>query len=175
MALSPASFAVSQTIGLPSIINIADNSTGTDSLVTDRKVYLTDVYGNYITAAGTFVAKTSTDWPYANTSIAIDCLKNDMALNIEVDWLNNVGTILYTKTVLYDFTLYGLQALFALTQTLSSAPQTMQDQNFWSNKVILRGCIDDADNAVTIGNNQAISQAALDRAAIIIAKQNIYF
>lgn len=169
-------FSASQTIGVPSTIILTDTSTGTfDPAITDRKVYMTDVAGNYITAAGSFTTSTSTDWPVADSTVSIACLNTDMALQIRVDWLDVSNVVLYSKTTLFDFEMYGIMGSFALTQALSSKPNTIQDTNYWNNRIILTVNLDDANNAVSVGNNQFISQAALDRATYMLSNQNLYF
>jgi hypothetical protein len=171
-----ASFSVSQTIGLPNIISLADTSTNTfDPAITVREVVMVDAYGNYITASGSSVTPASTTWLVSDMSISIDCLKVDMALQITVNWLSITGAVLYTQTALYDFTQYGVLASFALTQDLTGKPNTLQDQNYWMNRMILRCNIDDADNAVSIGGNIYIAQSSLDREQEMISRQNLYF
>lgn len=168
-------FSTTQTIGIPAVINLTDTSTGTDVTIVARLVYIVDAAGNYITASGSFTVPTYTSWVYTDISISINCLPQDLSLNIRVDWIDNTGTVIYTKTVLSDFTMYGLLGSFSLTQDLSAAPNTIQDTNYWMNRIILRCNIDDADNAVFIGGNQFISQAALDREAYMLANQNLFF
>jgi len=169
-------FSASQTVGIPNTIILTDSSTGIfDPAITDRKVYITDVAGNYITANGSFTVPTSTDWPVADLTVSIACLDNDMALQIRVDWLDVTDVVLYTKTILFDFEMYGLMGSFQLTQALSSKPNTIQDANYWNNRIILTVNLDDANNAVTVGNNQFISQSALDRATYMLANQQLYF
>lgn len=168
-------FSTTQTIGIPAVINLTDTSTGTDVTIVARLVYIVDAAGNYITASGSFTVPTYTSWVYTDISISINCLPQDLSLNIRVDWIDNTGTVIYTKTVLSDFTMYGLLGSFSLTQDLSAAPNTIQDTNYWMNRMILRCNIDDADNAVFIGGNQFISQAALDREAYMLANQTLFF
>lgn len=169
-------FSATQTIGVPSVINLTDTSTGTDVTIVTRSVYILTASGSYLTASGgSYNVPTFTPWVYTNATISIDCLPQDLSLNIRVDWLDINGAVIYTKTILFDFTMYGLLGSFSLTQDLSAAPNTIQDTNYWMNRMILRCNIDDADNAVFIGGNQFISQAALDREAYMLANQNLYF
>ena len=82
MALTPL-FTSSQTVGLPNIITITDTSTGSDVLVTQRRVYLIKQDGTYLVPVGT-----TTDyivWDYADVSIDIDALDKDYCLNVKVD------------------------------------------------------------------------------------------
>lgn len=168
-------FSISQTIGLPSIISIVDTSTSPDGAVTSRQVSLVNALAQYVTAAGSFTAPTYTTWAIADSSIAIDCLKADLALQITINWLDINGAVLYTKTALYGFTQYGVLASFELTQDLTGKPNTLQDQNYWLNRMILRCNIDDADNAVAIGGNIYIAQASLDREQSMLANKSNLF
>lgn len=174
MPLVP-NFSSSQVIGLPSTIYLLDSSTGSDVLIISRRVALIDAQGNYLTADGSFTTPTYTTWAYASSSTSIAALTSDFAINVTVDWLNAAGAVLYTKTTLYPYTLYGLEGSFALTQALTASPNIIQDQNYWLNRMILRCNIDDADNAVDIGGNIFIAQAALDREAYMLANQQLYF
>lgn len=168
-------FIASQTIGLPSVITLTDTSSGSDILIISRKVAIVNAQGEYITASGITTAAAYTTWAYADATISIDCLDVDTAPNITVYWLNSIGATLYSKTTLYAFTLYGLEGSFQLTQALSAAPMTIQDTNYWMNRMILRCNIDDADLAVSIGGNIYIAQAALERETYLLANQTIYF
>lgn len=174
MALTP-NFIASQTIGLPGTITLTDTSTGSDVLIISRKVAIVNAQAEYITASGIDTAAAYTTWSYADAAISIACLDVDTAPNITVYWLDSTGATLYSKTTLYPFTLYGLEGSFQLTQELSAAPNTIQDTNYWMNRMILRCNIDDADLAVSIGGNIFIAQAALDRETYLLANQTTYF
>jgi hypothetical protein len=175
MPLTP-NFAASQTIGIPSTISLLDSSTGSDVVITSRRVSLINNLGNYVTAAGTFTTATYTTWAYASSSTSIVCMPTqDAAFSITVDWLNVSGSVLYTKTVLYDFTLYSETFYYGLTQNQTSEPNIVNDTNYYNNKMILRCNIDEANNAVAYGGDITSSQAALDRAAYMIANENEYF
>jgi hypothetical protein len=85
MSFVPA-FAVSQNVGSPSLLVITDTSTGSDSSITERRVYLKNAAGQYVVPSGT-----TTDyilWSISDPSIAIDVLSSDMALQIRVDWVD---------------------------------------------------------------------------------------
>ncbi len=173
MAYSVATFAASQTIGFPNIITLTDQHVGTDAAVTGRKVYLTTAAGTYLVPSGT-----STDyvlWAIANSSINLDVLTTDMALNIRVDWIDVSNNVLYTKTILFDFTMYSETFYYGLTQNQTSYPNIVDDTNYYNNKMKLRCSIDEANNSVTYGSDIYSSQSALDRAAYLIANQNNFF
>jgi len=173
MAYSVATFTASQTIGLPSIVTLTDAHVGTDVLVTQRRAFLQTAAQTYLVPSGT-----TTDyvqWALADTSISIDALPQDYALNITVQWLNVTNDVLYTKTILYDFTMYSETFYYGLTQQQTSSPNIVNDQNYYNNKMILRCSIDEANQAVTYGSDIFSSQSALDRAAFLIANENNFF
>jgi len=173
MAYSVATFSAAQTIGLPSIVTLTDEHVGTDAAVTQRRAFLQTAAGTYLVPDGT-----TTDyvqWALASASISIDALPQDYALNITVQWLNVTNDVLYTKTILYDFTMYSETFYYGLTQNQSSYPTIVNDTNYYTNKMILRCSIDEANQAVTYGSDIFSSQSALDRAAYMIANQSNYF
>jgi len=82
MPLVP-NFSTSQSAGSPSVITITDTSTGSDVAVTQRRVYLLDWQGNYVVPSGT--TTNYIQWPIAQATINIDCLTQDMALEVTVE------------------------------------------------------------------------------------------
>lgn len=175
MPISP-SFTTSQTIGQPSIIKLTDTSTGSDVTVVERRVYLVDALGEYVVPVGT-----TTDyvvWAIGNSTIDIDCLTKDMALNITVDWVNVSGTTVVTYTLLRGFTLYNETYYYSLTQAQASQslpPSLIQDTNYYNNKMKLRVEIDNGNQAITYGGDIASSQECYDRASYLVANENFYF
>ena len=174
MPLTPL-FTASQTIGLPNIITLTDTSTGSDVAITSRRVYLVNSAGEYVVPSGT-----TTDyivWSYSDASISLDVLTQDTALNITVQWLNVGNTVLYTKTTLFCFTLYGEQFLFNLTEAEAAItnPSIIQDSDYLTNFFNLRLCIDNANQAVSIGGNIYVSQSQLSKEQYIINNQNLFF
>lgn len=176
MALTP-NFSASQTIGLPDEINLSDTSTGSDVLIVTRHVYIQDANGDYLVETGT-----TTDyevWDYADSSITLDVLTQDTACNITVQWLSVSGIVLYTKTVLYEFSLNADQFLLNLTLAQISsninAAGLSYNKAFYLNKMKLYVAVQDAANAVAIGSNIAGAQAALNRAKYLIDNPNLFY
>jgi len=172
MPLTP-NFTASQQIGLPLAIYLTDTSTGSDVLIVSRRVYVQDYEGNYLVTAGT-----TTDymvWPLVDTSKSFECLTVDTAPYVKVDWVDVSGNVVETKTKLGCFRLNGLQESFSLTSNLTSNPALLQDNNWWNNKMKLRVNIDDAVQAVEIGGNQLIAQAALNRETYITENKSLFF
>jgi hypothetical protein len=167
------SFSAAQTYGLPSVIKLTDTSTGTDVAVTSRRVYLQQYNGSYLVPIGT-----TTDyivWSLASSTISIDVLTKDTALQVLVQWLDIGGNVLYTSTGLYGFTLYNEQFLYDLTQDQTGKPGIIQDQVYYDNKMKLRVEIDSGDQALSLANDITGAQYAYDRATELRVNQNNYF
>ena len=81
------SFTVSQPVGENNIVTVTDTSTGTDSAINARRVYLRKSDGTFLVPEGT--ATDYVDWAWADTSIDIDVLDKDYALEITVEWLED--------------------------------------------------------------------------------------
>jgi len=163
MALTP-NFSATQTLGSPSIITLTDTSTGTDVLVTQRRVYLAKADGTYIVPEGTTTDYVVWDDFPATTSIDIDCLDKDYALNVTVQWLNVGNGVLYTKTTLVLVTLYNETFAFSLVQGQRSNPLLMSNVNYRFNQSTLRVEIDNATTAVNTWGDIDAAQSCLDRA-----------
>jgi len=166
-------FSVAQNILSPSVLTLADTSTGTDVLVTSRRVYLQLANGTYLTPTGT-----TTDyivWPYADATISLDVLNQDYAISITVQWLDVSDAVLYTKTQVYCFTLYSEQFYYYLTQQQAAGNANIQDTNYFTNKMKLRVFIDSANNAVLFASDIYGAQESLDSAAYMIDNQNDFF
>lgn len=172
MSLVP-SFTATQNIGSPEIIVLNDTSTGADALVTQRRIYLNTAEGTTITPAG--VTTAYINWPIADLAISLAVLNTDYSLNINVLWLDVNGVMLYTRTVLYCFSLYAEEFYYSLTQDQTGVPNIISGSTYYTNKMILRVEIDSANQAVSIGGDIYSSQSALDRANYMVANQNTYF
>lgn len=172
MPLTP-SFSTSQTLGNPGVIVITDNATGSDALITARRVYLRLSDGSYLTPDGS--ATDYIDWPLADTTIELDVLTVDKAIDITVQWLNSSGVAIYTKTTLCLFTQYAKQFLYDLTQGQTGNPVLVNDGRYWEKKSELFTEIDSAENAVEMANDLFGAQACLNRAQQIIDNAEYYF
>ena len=172
MAFTP-SFTASQTIGNPSIIILTDTSTGSDAAITQRRVYLQKDDGTYLVPVG--VTDNFIVWPYADSTISLNVLSVDMALNIKVEWNDEFGDVINQTTNLELFTLYSEQFLYNLTQSQSSQPNVTADSDYYANKMALRVEIDSATNAIVYGSDIQNAQSCLNRAAYLIANSNLFF
>ena len=172
MPLTP-SFTVSQTSGLPSVINLTDNSTGSDAAIFERRVFIQRNDGTYLVPTGT-----STNyivWAYANPTIAIDVLKKDMAVQVTVQWLNNAGAVLYSINTLNLFTLYLKTFFYSLTQYQATNKSITQNNNFYGNKSKLWGFIKGAETAIQLASDISGAQNELDAATQMINSEKMFF
>lgn len=161
MALTP-NFTVTQTPGSPSVVSIADTSTGSDGSVTQRRVYLAEYDGSFLVPTGT--GTEYIPWAYATSSIDIDALDKDYAITITVQWLDVSNNILYAKSSLYGLTGYGEDFDYSMTQMLSVNPNNVNDSNFFVNKLLLRNYLDSGDNAISRASDQYSAQLCYDKA-----------
>lgn len=172
MALT-VSISVAQNTGTPSQFVISDTSTGSDPSITERRVYLYDSQNNTLVNSGTTTAYTL--WPIASSSITMDVLNRDMALEIIVQWVAG-STVVYTYTNEYDFDAYTNVFGYNLTVTNQlSNPAIINSTNYFSNKSLLYEFIDDADISVSVGQDIVKAQFALDSAYNLIINTNLYF
>jgi len=172
MPLTP-NFTDSQTQGNPSVITLADTSTGSDVSITERRVFLIDQNGNYIKTDGN--VNDYTVWALVDTEIDIDCLKVDMALNITVNWVNVSGVTIETKTKLSGFTLYNEQFYYNLTTKQSSDPRRLDNENYLKNKSALRNYIDSGNQALIYGNDIKNAQLSYDKATFLSQNETSFF
>jgi hypothetical protein len=172
MPLTPL-FATSQIVGQPSVVVIEDTSTGTDAAVSERRIYLQKADGTYLRPEGTTTDYIS--WPVGTTTKSISVLDRDYALNVVVLWVSSGGATLYTKAQLLLFTLHLEQFYYDLTQTQSGAPRIVEDTRYYDSKIKLRCSLDEAANAVSIGEDIYSAQAALDRGQFLLDHQTLFF
>ena len=169
-------FTTSQQAGLPSNVIITDASTGSDGAIVSRRVFLVNYAGEYLVASGT--TTNYTVWPLAQSSISIDCLDQDTAVQITVNYVDAGGVTLYTKTSLAGFTLYNLTFYYSLTQgqaAISQPSYILQDTTYFQNKSKLRVLIDSGNNAVTLGYDITSAQICYDLATNMVTNQNFLF
>lgn len=154
----------------PSLIILSDNSTGSDAGLTGRTIYIYDATGNLFVPA--------VSWAIANTSITLDILSSDQALNIRCDWASSAPLSppsSYTYSKINAFVLYGQQYAYSLTMDQAANPSIAQDQNFYQNKLQLFCEILAAQNAIDIGASVFNAQLCIDRYTYLINNSQYFF
>lgn len=178
MAISP-SFSVSQFSGTPNIITITDTSTGTDTAVTSRRIYLLQSNGTYLVPTGTQTQYIV--WPITNTTTrapltaSLNVLTQDTALSIRVDWLSSTGTVLYTSSNAFAFTAYNETFYYGLTESQVANPNLTASTNWYQTKLNLRVLIDSAKQAIAFASDIVSAQQSLNEATYISTNQAYFF
>lgn len=167
MALTP-NFTVASTSS-PSQLVLTDTSTGSDGAITDRKILIYNSANNL--PFGTI------DWPLADTSITISPLTADLAMNIQVNWVNSGGTVLYTKSQLFVATQYAEQFYYSLTQQQAATTNLniLNDYPYFENKSKLRMLIDSAVQAIAVGSDIFSAQFCISIYQQMLNNPNLYF
>ncbi len=171
MPLDP-SIQVSQSAISPSVVTITDNSSGSDVSIVARRVFVSDAYGNYLTGNGTV---NYTEWPLVQTSISLDILLQDTAVNILVNWVDVSGNTVETYNNNYPLSQFGKQFFFYLIQQQGLQPSTYQDSNYSGNLAIFWSNIVGGDNAVSYGNSIAAAQECYNREILMQQNESMYF
>lgn len=177
-----ASFTTNQVVGNPQNIVLVDTSTGADVTATERRIYVVNAAGQYLTEDYTVsdsVAYTASPIADGATITLENILSVDSAVYTTLTYNNVSGGVVATATNRKGFTLYNETFYYSLTQSqaMQSQPPPMiiQDSNYFTNKSILRTQIDDGNQAIEIGSDITTAQAAYDRATYMVLKQDIFF
>jgi hypothetical protein len=166
------SFSVSQGVDVTSFI-ITDTSTGSDSSISSRQVFLTKSDGTYLVPSGT--STNYITWSIGATTLTVlGVLNVDYCLNITVNWLNSSGTILYTTSQIYCFTGNSETFYYSLTTTQASNPRVVNNADWYNNKLQLRVEIDSATQALGY-SDQTSAQQCLNRAQDMITNSTLFF
>jgi hypothetical protein len=176
------SFTVSQVIGSPENIVLVDSSTGTDVTAVNRRIYVTNAAGAYLTEnSGSSTTSAYTEFPLADgATITLEgILTTDMAVNVTLTYVNVSGGSVATDTSLEGFTMYNETFYYSLTQAQASQsqppPMLIQDSNYYTNKMILRVEIDSGNQAILYGDDITTAQGCYDRASYMVLNQNLFF
>lgn len=174
MPLTP-NFSASSNSGSPSIITFVDTSTGSDSSITGRRLYMLQADGTYLVPSGT-----TTDyvvWALADSSISVDVLTQDTALSVTVDWVDINNTVLYTKTIAFGFDAFGWNFYYGLTQTQIpiTNPSVALSTNYYYNKMVLRVLLDSAEQAISYASDIYSAQVCFDSETFMIQNASFNF
>lgn len=167
-------FTTSQTLGVPNSINFIDTSTGADAAIASRRIVILTANGTYLVQSGTTTTYEVWALPLS-TGITLNVLTQDTAPSITVQYLDVSNNILYSVTIPYSFTLNSETFYYTLTQKQQSNPTIVQDVNYYTNKMILRVSIDEANQAISFAGDIFSAQAALNRATDMVNHQQDYF
>ena len=163
-------FTVSSLI-VPGSFTITDTSTGTDTNITDRLIYLYQ-------ADGSLLGGSAIDFPLtAGSSITLNVLTQDYCLLIVVTWVSSSPLpppSSYSASGLFNFT--GNSRNFADQQigAIESNPNILRDSTFQYYLGTLYNEIDNSIQAASTGQ-QFSAQRALNSIQNLIVNQAKYF
>lgn len=167
-----ASILVSQSASTPSSLTVTDNSTGLSGTITQRRVYVSNAYGEFLTGDGVV---NYTEWALAEASIVLDILTEDIGALIKVEWLNVSNVVVAEVENTYPLAEYNKQFLYYLAGLQGLTPGVYQDSNYSGNIAIFWTNIIAGINAVEYGNDIAACQNCFNRATQMRLEQNFYF
>ena len=167
-----ASILVSQSASTPSSLTVTDNSTGLSGTITQRRVYVSNAYGEFLTGDGVV---NYTEWALAEASIVLDILTEDIGALIKVEWLNVSNVVVDEVENTYPLAEYNKQFLYYLAGLQGLTPGVYQDSNYSGNVAIFWTNIIAGINAVEYGNDIAACQNCFNRATQMRLEQNFYF
>jgi len=166
-------FVAIQPFGTPNLIEITDTSTGSDSNIVTRRVFITKADGSAIVDG--------IEWNYPDMAITLDVLTKDTACEVIVEWLDDYPSptvdpiILYTKIIMYGFTEYNEMFDYGLTQMLTANPLLINDNDYFPHKSDLRTSIDSGNQAIIYAQDLFAAQQCYDRATNLRLSSQYYF
>lgn len=172
MSFTP-NFSISQTALNPALVIATDTSTGSDVLITQRRITLQNANGDYLVTDG--ITTDYNAWALVTNPISLNLLTEDQAVNITVEWLNISNAVLYSKSQNYCLAYFNKQFLYYLIQMQGLTPGIVQDTNYNTNVGVFWTTIIGAVNAVEIGDDIAASQNSLNRGTQMRLAQNYFF
>lgn len=164
------SYTISQGYD-PSSFILTDNSSYSgeaQNTFSGRKIYLYKIDGTTLVPSGT--TTTYINFPFSDgNSIELDVLKQDMSLNILVEWESNnpqPGSV-YELEVVYTFLEYTQQFKYGVIQQWQANPNVINDTQFYKGLTVLNTEISNAEQANRY-QDQTSAQYAIERAKYII-------
>ncbi len=82
---------------------------------------------------------------------------------------------LYSASELTVFTRFNEEFDFSLISDQYASQKVVNDTNYYLNRWQLRVSINDANNAISEGSNQTLSQAACDRGTYLRENSTLFF
>jgi len=163
-------FSATQTTDI-SGFTLLDTSSGSDTNLTDRQVFL-------YTTSGALLTGSAIDWPIANGPLVLTgILPIDYSLLIVVNWVSSSplpSPSTYTLTSVNTFTGNTQNFINGLIQQIAAQQGTTNDNQFLTNMNILYTYLDNAVLAQKY-NNQGNAQENLTLALGMINNQNLFF
>lgn len=167
-------FTGSQNSGTPETVTFTDTSTGTDAAITQRRIFLLQAGGTYLTGNGTINYDA---WTLVNSSIDLDVLTQDTALLVTVQWLDVSNTVLYSKLIAFGFDAFGQNFFYGLSdgQVAITNPPVTLSTNYYLNKVQFFCFLTSGGQAISYASDITKAQIAYDLDQWMISNSNDFF
>jgi len=170
MPLTP-SFTVQQSSADWTNLVFTDSSTGSDILVTSRRIYIQKANSTYLSTEDTDYM----DWDIGDLTKDVNGLITaDFSLLMTVQWLDVTNVVLYTVTNLYYLGVYNGNSLYGVLQASVANPSVQWDMNYWSN-VGVSLCEQQNAELATEYYQQVKSQAAINRLTNLLSQPIINY
>lgn len=166
-------FSVTQSISNPELLSVTDDSTGSDVAITDRRVYIALSNGSYLVESDN--DEIYSEWEYADDTIVLDVIPRSVSPTIRVDWLNSIGTVLYTKSIVYALTMHDDLFSYGLLGGEAENPSMIRDSRYYGDVVRFMADLEHAKNAVLYGADTSAAQSCLDRNRQMQLHETLYF
>jgi|SRR6185369_5880661 len=160
-----------------STVTFTDVSTGSDTNLTDRRIYAYKADATVLVPSGNVLGYI--DWPISagSTLVVSGLLQKDYALNINVLWISSsplAPPSTYTQTTLYGFVRNTKNFIYNKLQNLDAQPGLLNYQGWQMSLFSLYNEISNCALAVEYFDIFK-AQAALDRAVSIMRNQKFNF
>ncbi len=168
------SFSVAQGIDASSFL-LDDTSSGSDGTVVSRRVVCTLNDGTKLVNpdAGN---SAYTPFPFSDgATITMSVLPIDYSVAVDLQYVDNVGTVKYSLSQNYTFTGNDEDFDYGLTQQLVGNQSLLQDTNYVTNRFAFRTLIDAATQATVVGNSINSGQFLLDLAQMYVDNSSNFF
>lgn len=172
MAFEP-SFTIAQDPLSPSTVVVTDSSTGSDSNITRRIVYISDSAGDYLVPTGT--TTDYIEWAIADSTLSVNILTEDTAVYAEVKWLDINDTVLYSSSDYFCLAQFNKNFFTYLMQLQGDTPTIPADTNYDSNCALFWSRVQGAINVVINNSDISSSQNCLNKATEMRLNQQKYF
>jgi hypothetical protein len=173
MPLNPA-FSVGQSAATPADVTFTNDATGTDVLVTQLRIYVTDSNGDPVVPSG--VLTDYIPWPLATNPITVlNLLTQDIAATVTIQWLDVSDVVRYELSEVFCFRQFNIQNFIYLIQNQALKPNIVQDNNYFNNLCQYWINIEGANTMIAEAEDLAGSQNCLDRATFMLNNQSKFF
>lgn len=173
MSLTP-NFTVTQSFGTPANLTFTDTSTGSDTSVASRNIYIQQANGDYIVMTGN-TSTNYTTWDYDLSSITLGILEKDVAVTITIDWVDELNNKVYTSTKIFAFTNFNEKFDYGTTQMLTANPMLINDNDFFVHKADMRVSMDSGNQAFNLVGDLFAAQECYDRATNLRTSSQYFF